>query len=798
MKEKLKQIYRMTNPYFSHLRKPIAKGTIMYESFFGQSISCGPYALFRELVDNKDMYGSFHHVWSVADINTGRRILDKLGIEADVELVKYKSSSYNKYLATSEYVINNVTFPQYFRKREGQIYINTWHGIPLKKMGYEAENGIVDVANTVRNMLQADYLLSPNKHHTNMYNESYKLKEIYNGVIIEEGQARCDRLFKADRNDVLSRMKQEGINIAEEKKIILYAPTWRGTVWDNPAGSIEDYNKLYDYLSSNIDSSRYQLLIKPHVAVYRKWAAEGLNIDYIVPPTIDTNEILSVVDVLISDYSSIFYDFIVTDRPVLFYCNDIDEYNKYRGLDDIEDKLPGPFTASLEELCRWINSIEDVFLSYKDKYEQIKKWAAPYEDGNSCRRILDIVFSGDKEHSLGKQNAVNHAVATNKEKILFFLGSLRAYGITYSMLSLLNNMDYNKYDVTLYIYKPANDSDMQRLMSIPKEVRVIVHSVSAIGSIKDNMRFLKELTGGYRNNKEFLSFIGRSEYVRMFGQTRFDYVVDFVGYSPLFSIVAANAPGAVKSIWQHNDMKADHDKIVNGKRPNKKRLDAVFGTYPEFDNIVACSKSVMEVNKRQIGGNDNYRFVRNMIDVKRIRECLKDDEEGVAIDSGYINFVNIGRLSEEKNQLELIKAFEEFSKSHNYVRLYIIGDGILRELLEVYINDHKLSDKVILTGNVANPFSIMNKCQCFVLPSCHEGQPMVILEARTLGLPIIMSNFSTAADCLIDNGQIICDTDKESIIRALDTFVNNGIESYCFDAEEYNKMALLEFENAIR
>lgn len=131
--------------------------------------------------------------------------------------------------------------------------------------------------------------------------------------------------------------------------------------------------------------------------------------------------------------------------------------------------------------------------------KKIKDWAAPKDDGHACRRILDIIMNRHdkadktKRVSIGKNECkqVYHTTKADKKKLLFFLGSLRAYGITYSMLSLLQNMDYEKYDVTLYVYKPNNDSDMSRLLSIPKEVRVLVHTVAAIGSVADNMHFDK-------------------------------------------------------------------------------------------------------------------------------------------------------------------------------------------------------------------------------------------------------------------------------------------------------------------
>ena len=98
--------------------------------------------------------------------------------------------------------MNNVTFPAYFTKKEGQIYVNTWHGIPLKHLGYDMPNGNVEVSNTVRNFLHTDYLISASPFLTEVYKYAYKMDNIYNGKIIEEGYPRLDILFRFSREDI--------------------------------------------------------------------------------------------------------------------------------------------------------------------------------------------------------------------------------------------------------------------------------------------------------------------------------------------------------------------------------------------------------------------------------------------------------------------------------------------------------------------------------------------------------------------------------------------------------------------
>lgn len=761
-------------------------------------MSCGPYALFRYLLETEG--STYTHVWVMADPADWKALRKAYAGMENVQFVKYKSRAYNKYLATAGYVINNVTFPQYFRKRQGQTYINTWHGIPLKKMGYDMPNGAVDAANIVRNFLQADYLLSPNAHHTDMYLKAYKLKDIYAGTILETGQARTDTIVKALQTDkkaeVLAKLRRHGVVIEEGKKIILYAPTWRGTNWGSPGDAATEYEDFYTQCCSSIDTKRYTVLVKPHVAVYQKLKRDGQwTKPYFVPGNLDTNELLSVVDILISDYSSIFYDFLITGRPVLFYCNDLEAYAAYRGVEDITENLPGPMTADRSELFGMLRNIERVQAEYQAQYTKIRNRHCPKDDGQVCRRIAETVFL----HKKGAEAVYTGKQTGEKKKILFFLGALRAYGIAYSLLSLLRNLDYEKYDVTVYVYAPKNEGERERLSQIPKEVRVLVHTKAVFGNMAEMMRFAVGLEADYTGKtKQWLSRIAEQEFIRMFGQSRFDYVIDYVGYSPLFALVAANAPCGVKSIWQHTDLLADQYKKVGKKQPNKKRLERVLRTYPDFDHIVGCSPSVMEINRKNLGTPEteqNYTCVKNCIDLERIEKGL-EEEPIIHIDKAKLNFVTMGRLSTEKNQKALICAFLTFVKTYPESRLYIMGDGPLRAELEAQAGGE--DSPVILLGNVANPFAVMKQCDCFVLPSLHEGLPGVVMEARVLEMPILVSDFSTVQDCLMENGQLVIGKSEADILKGLEAFVRGEVPQYAFDGATYNHTVVADFEQVIR
>ena len=126
---------------------------------------------------------------------------------------------------------------------------------------------------------------------------------------------------------------------------------------------------------------------------------------------------------------------------------------------------------------------------------------------------------------------------------------------------------------------------------------------------------------------------------------------------------------------------------------------------------------------------------------------------------------------------------KEYPKS----KLYIIGQGPLQEDVEGEIERLGIKDRVVLTGNLLNPFTLMSKCSCFILPSVYEGQPMVLLEARIVGLPIVVSDFSSVEDSLMENGQYLIKSTQEAILEGLRAFAKGEVPTCKFDPRQYNK-----------
>ncbi|MGP9543359.1 CDP-glycerol glycerophosphotransferase family protein, partial [Glutamicibacter sp. AOP5-B1-3] len=144
---------------------PIQHDTILFESFSGNGMLCHPEALFRRMLNRSD-FSEYRFIWVINDFSRYSKSINEYKSNPRIKFVKYLSFEYYKALNTSKYLINNVSFPTQFAKRPDQVYVNTWHGIPLKKMGYDIKGRASDAKNIVRNFLAADYLLSSSRAMT--------------------------------------------------------------------------------------------------------------------------------------------------------------------------------------------------------------------------------------------------------------------------------------------------------------------------------------------------------------------------------------------------------------------------------------------------------------------------------------------------------------------------------------------------------------------------------------------------------------------------------------------------------
>ena len=506
--------------------------TILYEAFGGRGMICNPYALFLYLLE-KEEYQDYTHIWVLDDFEDNRKQIEKYEKYPNVRFVKYKSKEYCKDLATVKYLVNNVSFPSDFLKREGQVLIDTWHGTPLKNMGFDIPGANISQGNTARNLLSADYIVSSGPYMTETaYKNSYKMQNLYEGTILEEGFPRNDKLFENNRAEIIRKLQSYGVNAEADKKIILYAPTWRGEQYSQPDTDLHDVYKLIQIIEDSIDTKEYQVLVKLHQIVYHYLKENQVELGdaqaKFIPATMDTNEILSVTDVLISDYSSIFYDFMLTGKPILFYVPDAENFEDYRGLYYGFDNLPGPAVSSPEKLGELLKDIPAAVSSYQEKYAKARVQICPRDDGNVCRRIVDVMFGGKEPVNPVYLNK------TDKVKLLVYAGDFSDAPETTAFYEFLNKVDFEHFDVTLIGNGAKEEESAKKLNELSKEVRVLYWKRSYPATDEEYVCHKKFMKAEETEVPEMLLDFYKRELRRILGMSKFDYAVVFTDMKKFF------------------------------------------------------------------------------------------------------------------------------------------------------------------------------------------------------------------------------------------------------------------------
>jgi len=371
---------------------------IFFESFYGNSYSCSPKAIY-EYVLNDERFKDYKFVWAFKNIN-------KYTFDERTILVKSNSRKYYKYLSKSKYWVVNLLINTGVKKKKNQVYVQCWHGTPLKKLRYDIEkdnvlNSISEVRK--RNDLDAikfDYFISPSKFCTEKFTSAFNLKKLNNeNIFIEKGYPRNDYLFNYKKSDI-KKIKKE-LNIPLNKKVILYAPTFR----DNQVNengytyNVElDFNKL-----KNEFSEEYVILFRAHYFIANKFDFKKYNnFVYDVSKYEDINELYIISDILITDYSSVFFDFANLKKPILFYMYDYNNYkNNLRDFYIDLKELPGPILKKENTLIKEIKNIDNYSKKYKEKYEKFNKKYNYLDDGNATKRVVEEIFN---ENWIKKEN----------------------------------------------------------------------------------------------------------------------------------------------------------------------------------------------------------------------------------------------------------------------------------------------------------------------------------------------------------------------------------------------------------
>ncbi|EJA1875954.1 CDP-glycerol glycerophosphotransferase family protein [Staphylococcus pseudintermedius] len=800
-----KKVNQYAQLYHSTSIKP---HQILYQVRDGKSITDSPYAIFLGL-NAHETFSNYQHIWVVNHPDTLVFYQEKFKVFQNVSFVIKESNEYLKALTESKFLINNATFPAYFTKKPQQIYINTWHGTPLKHMGFDVKNNLKGSQNTMKNFLASDYMISPNAHTTNIFKHAFKLDGLYSGEILEIGYPRIDLTINTTANEAREYLA-EHLNL-KKNPIILYCPTWRGKNVNDPENSLLNVFEEIKLLNQKLP---HQVLVKVHPFVYSKAKEMPELKPYLVPDFLDTNQLMPAVDLMITDYSSIFFDFLVTDKPIVFYVPDLDKYQNERGVYIDLCALPGPVADNIQDVITLVSNE-----SYKDadvqgKYAKFKHNFVNYENGSVTERLIESVFLNQQDTS--SKNASHH----QKEKILLYPGGMKHNGITTSVINLLANINYDKYDVTVFTNNTNNVEQLNNLQSLNDNVRIVLRRGPMIATFKElyQNEFIRQ-RGIYKSFEKRLypKALFEREFRKIFGDSQFDYAIDYSGYAMFWSNLVLASGAKKKYILLHSDIKSDMERTVKGKRPHYQNLKGVISLYPYFDKLVSVSEATKKLNQSNFGGlklKNRHIASRNTINIEKINQLVDDDSdlfekngtpvlptltehgmEAIEFSQDDFKIVSVGRLSPEKGFDLLIKAVAELAPKYPQLKLYILGDGPLKGTLKSLVEQLGIQNHVYFLGQRRNPFFIVKRADVFALTSHYEGQSMVILEALTVGMHVLASDIIANRYVLEDEKYgMLVEKNEVDIAKGLEQFINGTNKDYTkFDAVAYNEETIQEF-----
>ncbi len=375
---------------------------VFFESFGGRSFSCSPRALYLAMLQDPRFDG-YTYVWAFkgAERTEEARVDDRL---AQAQVVQRGSAEYFNALASAGTLVLNTRLPEYVTPKEDQTFVQCWHGTPLKRLGYDVEIETANALNTTAELAERfgmdarkwTYLLSPSPYTSEHLASAFGLPEERRAdVILELGYPRNDDVARA-RGDasgqVAHRVRQE-LGVPADKRVLLYAPTWRDDSYQAGVGYTFDYLIDFDLLSREL-GEEWVVLFRPHYYIANEFdfsAYEGFVID--ASGVGDINDLYIAADVLVTDYSSVMFDYAILRRPMALFVPDYERYaSDIRGFYFDLDEVPGPHCTTTPELIGVLQDIDGYWARYGSAYDEYVERFCPLDDGHASERVLARVF----------------------------------------------------------------------------------------------------------------------------------------------------------------------------------------------------------------------------------------------------------------------------------------------------------------------------------------------------------------------------------------------------------------------
>ena len=523
--DKSKKVYaNFRNPWWRARKKfikiyeqtEIDDRVILVEASHGAVATGNMFYLLRYLATS-EKYADYQIYLSAQGrvAKTFRSLLDGYGLHK-VTITVQSSEEYYRLLNSAKYLINDTTFSANFTKKPGQVYLNTWHGTPLKALGKGVKSEPHVLANVQKNLVSADYVLFPNAHTRDALIQDYMLDNISPGSYIMSGYPRNEAFFDTDRRAVI-----QGELELEGKRVYAYMPTYRGAAQKGWTPKNTHYLNYYLYELDKRLGDDEILYVNLHPLAKKDVQFQQFQHIRNFPAGYETYDFLNAADILVTDYSSVFFDFACSGRKIVLFTYDEEEYLNDRGMYMSMDELPFPRVADVDSLLGQLRSGKD----YDD--QAFLERFCKYDCGDASRKLCDYVI-------LGEDTGLEVCPIPNngKENVLLYAGNLAGNGITASLRSLLDSIDLDKRNYYFCFFSEYVGRNKDNVLTFPDKVKFYAFTGEpnlTVGDLLVRKMFRKKVIDAQTYMKYQHKRV-RQGLERNLGCAKFDQVIQFNGY----------------------------------------------------------------------------------------------------------------------------------------------------------------------------------------------------------------------------------------------------------------------------
>ncbi len=371
--------------------------TILFCTFSGKGCSDSPRAIY-EYMRNREEYRDYRYIWAFQNPEQ----FPEVASHPRTSLVRYGSADFEREMARAGYWILNFRVSDHIWPKQDQVYLECWHGTPLKRLGYDLHDSdnVMNSAREIHQKYDLDaakfrYILSPSPFTSKVFTSAWNLK--HHGkekAVLEAGYPRNDRLCTCTPEEQAAVRTRLHLTPAEigTKKVLLYAPTWRDNQHDAALGYTYELGVDFDRLRQALGQD-YVILFRAHYLVASRFDF-GRYGDFVrnVSDYPDINDLFIASDLLVTDYSSVFFDYANLERPMVFYMYDLADYrDDIRGFYFDLSELPGPIVETEDALIEAVRAQSGEFVP-DERYRAFRRKFNPLDDGNASRRVVETLL----------------------------------------------------------------------------------------------------------------------------------------------------------------------------------------------------------------------------------------------------------------------------------------------------------------------------------------------------------------------------------------------------------------------